>query len=528
MLTHRYPVKSVLLLLLLGSALLVSKYWILSKADVWLDISMVLVPAQKLAEEGCLANTVFVTPQQILSGEAAVGDAVPYWFSYLGPVLYFAPFCKIFPVESNAPFIAGQLVAYVAVLWAMYVLLLRVYQLPWLQASFVTVLFGVLSSHYSLILNPTQLFAIFLCVLMWRWLRLPMLSVRQGIYLGIIAAIACQFRPEMIAIYAVFLGARLVWPAEPPVRKHIILGLPGVAAFVLGLFLCMVLRDWLGAQSGRPHMMMVWGYDVLGSEYDHLRQGGNLVFSDLFRAPYLYNWFRKLLHSIQMLPGELFFKRFDGMILLAFLGSVVVCWQKLTRGQKIIVRAVGLSVLLLFLMTSMGYHKALHRYFDLSMLLVVLSLVEIRQPVQTYFFHRWRAMHKFILTYKNQAAGGLLLGLLCFSFLLAYRYPDKEAAKQAVRNRFQKYLAPERTVLANDWALWSYYMSGHCDALFPRKNSIEAFMASYNPEFIIIQPADRKEDLPAYIAGLRSFNKLDSVQNDKGEYYYLYQKAAIR
>ena len=239
-------------------SLLTLKFLAVACSGVNEDIDMVLTPARALVNEGSLSDVGQGYPMQVIRD--ATGDPEdmkrPFYLSYFGPVLYFAPFVMLFGSGTSVPFAVGQTVS----LLIFCGLTLWLYRKQNCFRDNAVLLLGLLAVTIdgSIIDSPTQL--LFYPLLLLIWFYRDQYFIRPLI-LGILLGVSYQFRPEALALLAGLIISNFCF--DGTWARYLKSSLILLVVFLAIHLSTQLLRSSLGADTGRDHLIAVMGIDVL-------------------------------------------------------------------------------------------------------------------------------------------------------------------------------------------------------------------------------------------------------------------------
>jgi hypothetical protein len=216
------------------------------------DMSMVVQSARVLAETGSLKDVGSSVAFQVLRG--GPGFAQPFWFHYLGPVLYFGAIFKILG-SSDVAFYAGQIALLVLCAMVLWRKGLRLDEAVGLIA--LAVLSGTLTG--SLFWSPTQLPALTVILFLWeQWDEES--SWKSALANGTVAGLGMQFRPETLFVFMLYLILAPRKIAHPLSKRRFSLICAG--AFIATCLAFAGARKALGAAGSSDHAFYTLGTNI--------------------------------------------------------------------------------------------------------------------------------------------------------------------------------------------------------------------------------------------------------------------------
>lgn len=451
------------------------------------DVCYVLNPAKVLVEKGSLADSGYALQMQLLrdSPEDSEKITMPYWFSCLGPVLYFAPFIKIFGHGTNTPFLVGQ-----SVLLLTIVLLLLHYGKQCqgtLETLILINLFLASCLDLSLIYAATPLLFIPLMIIVW--FNRKEVTTRP-LLLGLLLGLGYQVRPEALALLGgLFIYSFLLRESYGKfIKQNAILWITFIAIHVLFY----LLRSGLGGAPSTDHFLIGIGTAVLGND-GFVIGGKNLPFlgpkiftiHDLLTpqaikgvlAKVSFNFYHLLAFDHTIFKMSLF----SFMVVLFFVA--ILLFKRLTRDDRLDWVFIAISAFLMFVLASMS--NSTPRYYEVMFSLVFFFLLEHLKIYKSL-------VSKDVGINKNLLAYAIFLILFTYTsigiFRITVRRPNSDADYIKAAGEVKKYVKSNERVMIRYPELWNWYCDGDQSVVFDNSPDIDDNLYSlYQPHAIILR-----------------------------------------
>ncbi|MDA8698179.1 hypothetical protein N9M41_06850 [Rhodopirellula sp.] len=258
------------------------------------DIDMVLTPTRVLVNEGNMSDVGQGYPFQAIRD--ATGDREdmnrPFYLSYFGPVLYFAPFVMLLGSGTSVPFAVGQAVS-LLIFCGLTLWLYREQNCFRVNAILLLGLLAV-SIDGSIYDSPTQL--PFYPLLLLVWFYRDQYFVRPLI-LGILLGASYQFRPEALALLAGLMISNFCF--DVTWARYLKSSLIVLVVFLAVHLSIQLLRSSLGADTGTDHLIAAMGIDVLDDGFGVMFGSTVYTVSDFFESDAIRRMLTKVFWRIR-------------------------------------------------------------------------------------------------------------------------------------------------------------------------------------------------------------------------------------
>ena len=408
---------------------------------------MVLGPAYTLVSTGSLEDCGQAYPMQVIRDSIDPSEfRQPYFYKYLGPVLYFAPFVYLFGKGTSIPFAIGQCISLLTfvglTLWTF-----RKHNALQVNICILLCLLAV-SIDGSIINAPTQLPFYTLLVLLWE--NRDRYKHQAWLIGGLLAA-AYQFRPEALPLgLGLCFGSYFTsnnWLRYTRATCLLVFG------FWFVNISCTTLRASLGATSASDHMLYVLGKDVLEDSWGILFGSSVHSFSELLEPDSIHAMSLKIaLRAKTFLtdPRPDFF-----FIIILFFRMLWI--QKRTKLQKNTMRDITIAVcfiLTTIFLSFIGTNEP--RYYDACLVMSMMITLEYWQTIKTQkSFNKAYAktisvLVPIILVVIGTARSGYQHALW-----------SRENNYRLLGNRLSEIIPSQYRMTSRKPEVWTWYAHGH-------------------------------------------------------------------